>query len=100
MSETITVKVPNKHTKLEAKSRISDGFGKVADQLGGKAQIYQTWQEDTLTFKAGAMGQDIEGNLTVFDDYVLINVNLPWLLAKLAGPISQKLEDHTQLLLK
>ncbi len=100
MAETVTVKVPNKHTKMEAKTRIVDGFDKVTDQLGGKAQVSQQWDGDTLTFTAGAMGQNVDGNLTVFDDHVLINVNLPWLLAKLAGPISEKLAKDTQLLLK
>ena len=58
MAETVTVKVPNKHTKMEAKTRIVNGFDKVTDQLGGKAQVSQQWDGDTLTFTAGAMGRE------------------------------------------
>ena len=100
MNETVQVKVPNKHTKLEARRRIEEGFSKIADQIGGKAQVEQTWNGDTLSFRVGAMGQTVDGSLTVFDDCVDIVVSLPWLLAKLAGPITQKLESETQLLLK
>lgn len=99
MNETITVTVPNKHTKAEARRRIEGGFDKVAEQIGGKAQVEQHWEGDTMRFKAAAMGQTIDGTLVVREDEVQIDVSLPWLLAKLAGPISQKLEKDTQLLL-
>ena len=99
MNEKITVRVPNKHTKAEARRRIEEGFHKVADQIGGKAQLKQRWKGDTLTFTAAAMGQTIDGTLIVREDEVQIDVSLPWILAKLAGPISDKLAKNTQLLL-
>ncbi|MGI9354934.1 MAG: polyhydroxyalkanoic acid system family protein [Rhizobiaceae bacterium] len=99
MNETITVTVPNKHTKAEARRRIEGGFDKVAAQIGGKAQVEQKWKGDTMRFKAATMGQTIDGTLIVREEEVQIDVSLPWLLAKLAGPISGKLAKNTQLLL-
>ncbi|MDD9910145.1 MAG: polyhydroxyalkanoic acid system family protein [Ahrensia sp.] len=99
MNETITVTIPNKRSKEEAKQRIDSGFHTVTEQLGGRAQINQSWQGDRMQFDAAAMGQTISGTLDVREDVVEINVSLPWLLAKLAGPISDKLAKHTQLLL-
>lgn len=100
MAETITITVPNRHSKEEARRRIDGGFNKAIDHLAGKAQVETAWIGDEMSFKASAMGQSVTGTLSLFDDHVRIDVALPWLLAKLAGPISQKLEKNTQLLLK
>ncbi|EFL88392.1 polyhydroxyalkanoic acid system family protein [Ahrensia sp. R2A130] len=100
MAETVTVNVPNKHTKLEARRRIEDGFGTVQEQIAGKGvQVDQMWSGDRLDFKAGAMGQNITGHLIVRDDDIHIEVDLPWILAKLSGGIKEKLTKGTQLLL-
>lgn len=100
MAEKITVNVPHKLTRETAKSRIESGFSKVQEQIAGKSvDIQQNWQGDNLLFSAGAMGQKITGKLTVFDDKVLIEVDLPWILAKLSGGIQDKLKKGTQLLL-
>ena len=100
MNETITVRVPNKHSKAEARRRIEGGFDKVTEQIGGKAQVEQSWDGDTMRFKAAAMGQSIDGTLIVREEEVQIDVSLPWLLARLAGPISEKLEKNTTILLE
>ncbi len=99
MTETITVFVPNKRSKAEARQRIEDGFDKVAEQLGGAAQVEQVWDGDTMRFTASAAGQTIPGTLVVRNEDIRIDVTLPWLLAKIAGPISEKLRKDTQLLL-
>jgi len=100
MAEKITVNVPHKLTKEVAKNRIENGFAKVQEQIAGKSvEVQQNWQGDELLFSAGAMGQKITGKLTVFNDRVLIEVDLPWILAKLSGGIQDKLKKGTQLLL-
>ena len=101
MAETITVNIPNKHTKLEAKSRIKNGFHTVQEQIGGKGvAVKQVWAEDRMDFEAGAMGQSITGYLVVRDDDIHIEVDLPWFLAKLSGGIKEKLVKGTQGLLE
>ncbi len=100
MAEKITVNVPHKLTRDGAKSRIESGFSKVQEQIAGKSvDVQQSWNGDVLTFSAGAMGQKITGTLTVQDENVLIEVDLPWILAKLSGGIQDKLKKGTQLLL-
>ncbi len=99
MTETMTVYVPNKRSKAEARQRIEAGFDKVAEQLGGAAQVEQVWEGDMMRFSAKAAGQTITGTLVVREDDIRIDVTLPWLLARLAGPISEKLKKDTQLLL-
>lgn len=100
MSERVTIKLPNKHTKLEARNRIDAGLEKVAAQFKGKATIDHAWNGDTLVCKTRTLGQTVTGEATVFDDHVVINIDLPWLLARMAGPITEKVQQRAQLLLK
>lgn len=98
--ETITVDVPHKLTKAVARKRIDEGFLRVQREIAGKSvQFEQDWQDDTMAFKGGAMGQTVSGRLTVFDDSVKIEIDLPWLLARMAGTIREKLSRGTTKLL-
>ncbi len=101
MAEKITVNVPHKLSREEVHSRIDSGFGKVQEQIAGKAvAVDQQWNGDTMNFSAGAMGQKLTGNLYVQDNNVLIEIDLPWFLAKLSGAVTEKLKKGTQLLLE
>lgn len=100
MAEKITVNVPHKLSREDARDRIDSGFGKVQEQIAGKAvSVDQTWNGDSMAFTAGAMGQNITGTLHVQESNVLIEIDLPWFLAKLSGGIADKLKKGTQLLL-
>ena len=99
MAENITIDVPHQLGRDAARARIEGGFSKVGDALGSGVTIDQSWAGDTMTFAARAMGQAIDGHLSVHDDTVHIEVQLPWLLAKLAGPLKEKLEANTRTLL-
>ena len=101
MAEKITVNVPHKLGADEARTRIDNGFAKVQEQIAGKAvDVSQNWDGDVLNFKAGAMGQNLTGNLQVLDDHVAIEIDLPWFLAKLSGTVKEKLQKGTRLLLE
>ncbi|MEL6502955.1 MAG: polyhydroxyalkanoic acid system family protein [Pseudomonadota bacterium] len=101
MSEKITVNIPHKLGKDAARSRIENGFAKVQEQIAGKAvEVEQSWTNDRMDFAAGMMGQSVKGRLDVADNHVHVELDLPWLLAKLAGPIREKLTKGTQGLLE
>ena len=100
MAEKVTVNVPHQHTRLEARARIDQGFGKVQEQIGGKGvTVEQEWHGDRMDFVARAMGQKITGNLRVEDSQVSIEVDLPWMLKAMSGTVQEKLKSGTQLLL-
>lgn len=100
MAEKMTINIPHKLTREEVKSRLENGFDKVQKQMGGiGATTEQSWSGNIMSFTAGAMGQNITGTMTLQEGNVLIEVDLPWLLAKLSGGISDKLKKGTQLLL-
>ena len=101
MAEKITVNVPHKHTRMEAKSRIEGGFEKAQQQIAGKGvSVEQEWNGDRMDFRAGMMGQKVTGNLVVTDDHVVIEVDLPWMLRALSGKVQEQLKSGTQLLLE
>ncbi len=100
MPEKITVNVPHKLTEREVRERIDKGFSKVQEKTVGKSvDVSQSWEGDRMTFKAGAMGQNLTGKLHIQPNNVFIEINLPWFLAKLSGTVQEKLKKGTQLLL-
>ena len=101
MAEKITVNVPHKLTVEDARNRIEQGFDTVQEQIAGKSvDVTQTWNGNAMSFTAGAMGQKLTGKLQVQDKNVLIEVDLPWFLAKLSTVVQEKLKKGTQLLLE
>ena len=101
MAEELTINVPHRLTRLTARERIEGGFHKVQEQIAGKGvSVEQVWQGDHMDFTATVMGQAVKGSLDVDDEQVHIRVALPWLLAKLAGPLQEKLASGTKLLLE
>ena len=101
MAEKVTVNVPHQHSRIEARSRIDQGFSKVQEQIGGKnVSVEQAWTGDRMDFVVGAMGQRITGNLVVEESAVRIEVDLPWMLKALSGKVQEKLRSGTQLLLE
>ena len=93
-SETLSVSVPHKLGRDEAKRRVARGLGKA----GGSsfATVSETWTGDRLDFTVAAMGQQVTGWATVFNDRVDLEVKLPWLLKKLAETFRPLLEKETR----
>ena len=101
MAEKITVNVPHKHTKLEVRDRIDQGFGKVEEQIGSKGiTVEQAWTGDRMDFVARAMGQKVTGNLLVEEGQICIEVDLPWMLKAFAPKVQEKLRSGAQLMLE
>lgn len=101
MKEKISVHVPHKLSREQVHDRIDQGFGAVQQKIGGNSvDMSQRWEDDIMHFSAAVMGQSINGRLEVQDNQVLIEVDLPWIMAKLSNSISDKLKKGTQLLLE
>jgi hypothetical protein len=102
MSDRVTVIVSHRVGKVEAISRLREGFGHMKESLGGMIAIeQQTWDGDTLRFHMRALGQSASGTIQVLDDALRIEVSLPYLLAQAAKrllPILRK--EATRLLEK
>src|SRR4051794_5485848 len=97
----LTVSIPHRLGREEARRRIQDHLGTMRNQQGAVATLVQeVWAGDKLTFTVSAMGQQISGHATIEDSAVQVEVALPWLLKLLAGTVKQRIEEKGRLLLE
>jgi putative polyhydroxyalkanoate system protein len=101
MSKAVTVTIPHQLGRAEARRRIDEGFGQLAQHLGGAAgALSRNWDGDRLNFALQAMGQGVSGFVEVEDAAVRLEVLLPNVLALLAGKVKGRLQKEGQLLLE
>ncbi|MBK1623910.1 MULTISPECIES: polyhydroxyalkanoic acid system family protein [Hyphomicrobiales] len=102
MSTPVTVNIPHKLGREEAKRRLEKGFDRVRDDMGiGRVlQFEERWEGERLYFDAATMGQKISGRVDVFEEVVRIEVDLPWFLAAIADKVQGRLKKTGTLLLE
>lgn len=104
MTNTITVNVPHNLGKDEARRRLENGFAGIQQQLAGGAMrlasFQQRWKGDRMHFEGSALGQQITGRIEVLDDAVQIQLDLPMLVAAIAGRLKAGLTNATRKLLE
>ena len=88
MGKPLTVTIPHSLGAAQAKQRISEGCERLRQQYASqitRADI--AWQGERAELKVGALGQVITARIDVQEDHLKIEVDLPWLLQKLARPL-------------
>ncbi|MGE3143053.1 MAG: polyhydroxyalkanoic acid system family protein [Hyphomonadaceae bacterium] len=102
MGAPITIEIPHKLGKAEARSRIADGFGQMAQQMSamGVQNLNHGWAEDALSFSGAVMGQAVCGRIEVKEASVRIEAMLPDLLGAAAALFKGKLQRQGTLLLE
>jgi hypothetical protein len=100
MSKPVVVNIPHDLGRAEARRRLETGFGRIREQIGGKAVNFEErWEEERLHFRAGAFGQNVSGRVDVMEESVRIEVDLPWILASIAQKLQGRLKSAGTLLL-
>ena len=109
MSKPLVISIPHRLGKQEALRRLRDGLGEAGASfrhLSGASFRHlfsideQTWTGDHLQFRVNALGQSASGSIDVAEDYVKLEVFLPWLLAKLAETLQPLIRKEAVLLLE
>lgn len=102
MARPVTVTIPHKLSKAEARARVEGGVGQFKAQMAaaGLAQMQDDWAGDRLNFHARMLGQSITGRVDVREDDLRIEVDLPAFLAGFADKIAAKLTTQGRLLLE
>jgi hypothetical protein len=104
MAKPISVNIPHKLGKEEARRRIEEGFSSIQQQVTGGmfgiVSFQQRWEGDQMHFEGGVLHQRITGRLEVLPNCVQMQIDLPELLAALADRISARLRKETQKLLE
>ena len=103
MPRPVTITISHDLGADEARNRVRDGFAKLQGQLTGGMMFKFTeeWtQENTLSFTAKGLGQNITGQIDIFPQHVRIDAVLPSLLATIAETITGRVEKQGKLLLE
>jgi hypothetical protein len=101
MSQPLVVTIPHKLGKEEAVRRLKSGLASAHQNFGGVFTLAeQTWSGERLEFVARALGQSASGAIDVADENVRIEIQLPWLLAKLARNAQGLIRKQGQLMLE
>jgi Putative polyhydroxyalkanoic acid system protein (PHA_gran_rgn) len=101
MSKPLIVSIPHRLGKTEALRRLKGDLGSAGASFGHLFSIdEQTWTDDRLQFRVTALGQVIQGSIDVAEDYVRLEVLLPWLLAMLAERLQPLIRKEGTLLLE
>jgi hypothetical protein len=101
MSQPLVISIPHRLGKQEAQRRLQEGLGSAGANFSHLFSIEeQTWAGNHLQFRVRALGQTVSGSIDVADDYVKLEVFLPWLLAKLAETLQPLIRKEAALLLE
>jgi putative polyhydroxyalkanoate system protein len=96
----VTIDIPHSLGAAEARRRLEEGFDKIVSQFGESAKLTRQWSGDRMSFSATVLGQTISGHLDVLAEVVRMEINLPNVLAMMAGKIRGKVQKQGQLLLE
>lgn len=100
MATPITVSIPHRLGRAEARRRIETGFASLIGQLPGiGGTCSERWEGDRLTFSVAGLGQTVTGVVDVFDAAVRMEIEISGVLGLIARGIQGRLQKAGQLLL-
>jgi Putative polyhydroxyalkanoic acid system protein (PHA_gran_rgn) len=101
MSKPLVVTIPHRLGQQEAITRLKAGLSAAEAKFGQFISLQEeTWTDNRLQFRLSALAQSVSGSIDVFDDFVRLEVVLPWLLAAIAQTIQPLLRKEGTLLLE
>jgi hypothetical protein len=101
MSAPFIVSIPHRLGKDEAVRRLKAGLGNASSNYRHLFAVEEEiWTGEHLQFRVSALGQVASGTIDVGEEYVTLQVFLPWLLAKIASAIQPLVRKEGTLLLE
>ena len=101
MTAPLVVSIPHRVGKDEAIRRLKNGLGQARTSYSHLLSVEEeVWNGDSLKFRIRALGQTSEGTIGVAEDHLRIEVQLPWLLAKLSERLIPAIRKESTLLLE
>jgi hypothetical protein len=80
---------------------MQSGLGRARESYSHLLKVDQeTWVGDKLTLRVSALGQCANAEIDVAEDHVRVEVQLPWLLARLGEKIKGALSREGTLMLE
>jgi hypothetical protein len=96
----VRIAIPHSIGKDEARRRIRERSGEIANFVPGFASVSTAWQgEDRMNLTVGAMGQEMTGAIEVGESEVAFTVELPAALSFVEPMIRGQIEAKGRKLL-
>lgn len=100
MSRPLVVSIPHRLGKAEAMRRVREGLGATRGKFGHVLSVErEDWAADRVDFQVRALAQTASGTIEFAEDTVVLKVELPWLLARLAERVQKAIRREGTLLL-
>ena len=94
------IAIPHSIGKDEARRRVRERSGEIANFVPGFASVSTMWQsEDKMDLTVGAMGQEMTGSIEVGESEVAFTVELPAALGFVEPMIRSQIEAKGRKLL-
>jgi hypothetical protein len=101
MPQPLTVSIPHQLGREEAKRRLDSGISRLRTEFVALVTTLDCdWHEDTMSFRVNILWQAITGRVTVLDDAVHIEIDLPWLMRLIADTVRKQARERTLLMLE
>jgi hypothetical protein len=99
MSAPLVVSIPHSLGREEAMRRLKTGLTRAASSVPVLKVDEERWEDNRMMFRVRALGQAAAGHVDVADDYVKVEVVLPWLLQRFAEAAQAAIRSRGHLLL-
>ncbi len=100
MPEPIIITIAHTLGKDKALRRIKPALGKASESFPMLTVEVENWSGDKMDFRVHALRQAASGTVQVADDYVRLEVTLPWLLHKFGEAVQKTIRSRGQILLE
>lgn len=101
MAKPLHVTISHNLSQAEAQRRIEEGLVRVRPQiLHYVSSLEDRWNGNRLDFTLTALKQTITGRIVVEADHVAVDLDLPWLLAAIAGKLRNQIESKGDTMLR
>jgi putative polyhydroxyalkanoic acid system protein len=100
-AEPITVTISHRLGRDEAKRRLENGLSTIRTEIGAYVKsLDYSWDGYTLNFRVSALMQTITGRIEVYEEFVRVELGLPFLLHMAAKRIVSRIESRGAALLE
>src|SRR6202162_4473580 len=101
MPQPLIISIPHSLGKDEAIRRLKSGLATAQSQFRQLFTVEEEiWSGDRLQFRVAALAQTASGTINVADDHVRLEIELPWLLAKVAQQIHRVVNAQGTIMLE
>jgi Putative polyhydroxyalkanoic acid system protein (PHA_gran_rgn) len=101
MPQPLVISIPHSLGKEEATRRLKAGLATAQSQFHQVFTVQEEiWSGDRLQFRIAALAQTASGLIDVADDHVRLEIELPWLLAKVAQQIQRVVNAQGRFILQ